>query len=315
MTLTALNSVERYAGWLDMYATRLIDLNYTALFIVHMPNGFRFDQGTANQLSGKPLVIFDLEEYGHSSWKNQFITGVSQDNNDERKKLADWIRKQRVVVYFKRELSSLIAQTTYNFPLHPIDLISVNCSNKFNFTKDQFMKRLGGVFHLYGYSHMDRKHLHAKLQVKYGNVANSMQIANNMITDGIKCHLLEQIFHKYRRPLDQVLNTQAKFKLSIALPGNGAKTFRHSESCVGSVPVVSDLGMKFAVEWTENNAVLLPTIDGSIDIDLSFKKIEETLADEEKLWQKYVNAQISSKDLEINTYMQKHVNAVIKSKL
>lgn len=308
MIVTALNTIERYAQWTDLYIERILPGDYACIVLAHTPNGFKFDRDEFLKIKDMPWVVLDFREYGwNTSFKNKDLLGADQEqqpmySGEEWDALNFHACFPEIIAYFKREFSPEVGQLTPPFPVYPIDLISRDRPMPEPVTKDAYLSRLRQIMHVFGYSHEDRRELRSALWGPLGTTAWEM------------CSVLEEIHHTNRKPLSRILQIQGECLLSTALPGCGHKTFRHSESCVNCVPVVSDCGMRFSVPWTEENAVLLPTVDGRIDHQDSVRRIVEALQDKETLWQKYLAAQVSAAMLDQNVYM-KTINNIIQSHL
>lgn len=301
-------------GWLTPITSRLTTRrDYTALVVALCPSGFVFNEQAARQHDGRPLVIFDMLEYGPRSYDNRHILGLNSALyvGAEYEKLDHWICHQNVAAYFKRELAGAITEAP--FPLYPIDLLANITAQPL--TKDQYMGRLGGVMHVYGYSHQDRKKLHADLQVTLITTVNAMDAAEMAVAKRIPFHYLEQREHWSRYPMDRVAAIQGQCLLSCALAGNGVKTFRDCESMTNSVPVVADLGMRRAIPFTDENAVLLPTAGGRILIDEAVAVIREALNDRERLWSKALAANDAARRCEPGNYTAEFINSRIEASL
>lgn len=311
MIATSLNALERYAQWTDLYVERLYKGNYLAVILAHCPNGYKFDFAEAARFSQMaplgplPIIIFDFREYGwNTSHKNCDLAGFQREeqpmyHGDEWENLDGWLKGQNIVAYFKREFSPEVGQLTPPFPVYPIDLISGR--NGFQFTpstKDEFLSRPYQVLHWWGHSHEDRVWL------------NSALLDTPEVRSICKC-----VNHLERMALAKVLELQSTCQTSVSLGGCGVKCFRMSESCVNSVPIIADLGMRWSVPWTQENAVLLPTVDGRIDPQQALGCIVEALQDKETLWQKYLAAQESARALDQDGYMANIINPLILSHL
>lgn len=315
MTLTTLGN-HHPDGWLTPITSRLTKRrDYTALVVALCPGGFVFNEQLARQHDGKPLVIFDMLEYGVESYKNTHLLGVNSAHylNGEYAKLDEWIQLQKVAAYFKREYVDFPLHCFCEMPLHPIDLLANIQAQPIR--KDQFMSRVGGVMHVYGYSHQDRKNLHAALQVAFATTLNALDAAEIAASRRIPFHYLEQREHFTRHQMDRVQTIQGHCLLSCALAGNGVKTFRDCESITNSVPVVADLGMRRAIPFTDENAVLLPTRDGRILIDEAVQVIRDALQNTEKLWGKAQAANDMSRRCEAGNYVAHYINKFIEEAL
>lgn len=293
--------------WLRPITQRLVEGKYVAVMIA--PDA-RYKFNLDGVPSGWPVVVFDYSEYGvEESWKNEQIFGLQWQlpaisSHEEYFLLDNWLAGQKVIAYFKRELTPTIKAPC---PVYPIDLLS-DQHVSFTPTLAQWMNRLGGVFHLYGYSHPDRKRLHAALQEKWECTINHLGAMSACFTHQQPFHMLEQVDYRNRYPMSYVLASQSGCQLSVALPGYGVKTFRHSESAQNCVPVIADLGVTFAVPWTNENAVLLPTENGRLKIQESVAVLEAALADREALFQKLAPAIDAARQLEDGYFVERFIN-------
>lgn len=308
MIATALNSLERYAQWTDLYIERICPGDYVCLVLAHCPNGYKFDAQEAFNLDIKnlPVVILDFREYGwNTSHNNCDLAGFRMEkqpmySGEQWALLHVWLQGKKIAAYFKREFSPEVGQLTPPFPVYPIDLISGRSGvGIIPTTKDEYLSRPIDIMHWWGYSHEDRVWMNSALT---GDIDSAKYSCRN-------------IPHLERVALAKVLEFQATAKMSLALPGCGHKTFRHSESCVNCVPVVSDCGMKFSVPWTKDNAVVLPTKDGLIDPALSVEILRDFRYSPEALWPRYQAAQESARLLDQSVYMDKFVNPLIQAAL
>ncbi len=312
------------ACWLSPYLQRMDKGDYTTLCLFYQPNGFKFDEALAESLAGKKLVVLDMRELGwHLAHDDVAVAGVCSlppqmglyPEKEEYDKLDQWVIAQNPIAYFKREFSATLQKRHMPFPVYPIDLLSFTAVPLPPTRREDFLKRKGGIFFNYGNSHPDRLLLHGALQSVRNSASNSLGVAQQVLAKGYETDLLEQVHFSVRYPLAMVLDVQGMFKVSVALGGNGAKTFRHSEACIGAVPVVADIGMKYAVEFNDENAIMLPTVNGRIDPQQACTIIGTSLMDVDKLWQKMLPARDNALRLEPNFYFDTFVNPHIKSAL
>lgn len=258
--------------------------------VVVLPITFRddaiFDLEQAKSLSGKPIIVLDMMEYGHAvSWKNEHVLGINDKinrgivpNREYYTALSEWLSKQRIVCYFKREFSQQIQQMNLPFPIEPIELLAIQVP-KASLKAEQWHSRVGKLFHLYGFSHIDRKRMHGALQVALSNnTVNSLEHAEHCVGQRMSFSLLQEVPHYIRYAYQRVLNVNANCVLSLALPGAGVKCFRNIESSYLSIPVISDLKMRWAYPWNESNSIILPVdSDGFLLIDKSVEIIKQKL--------------------------------------
>jgi len=316
MILTSLCSNTGTEDWLKPVTTRLLEGDYVALEVCQKAAGYVFNRKEAARLKGRPVVVLDFMEYAwNTSWKNVHLVGQNSAGcgmGAEYAKLDEWLSGQPVVAYFKRELSAALQATVSPFPIYPCDLLAQDAAIE-HLTKEQWMSRTGGLFHLYGFSHMDRKRFHAAWQIAEASTVNALDAVER--PDRPACHYLEQREHWSRYDIPRVLAAQRGFALSMALPGAGIKTFRDGEACNGTVPVFSDVGMLRAMPWTEENAILLPTENGEIKIVEALTILRRALEDREALFPKAVAATGQCFRYQATDYVGEHINRRIAEHL
>lgn len=323
--ITSLSTTTAPDGWLQNILERLVPGDYTALVFTFRDDAV-FDAEKAKSLDGKPLVVLDFAEYGYDeSWRNNHLLGVKNHfervvpNRDYYDRLHEWVSRQNIRVFFKREFSIPITEMWSNgyysgFPIYPVDLISEKVP-RCVINKDQWMARRGGVFHLYGYSHMDRKRLHGALQARWPRTINNLMAMQECINREAQFHLLEQVEWWSRYQLGAVLNAQQQCMISVGLPGYGVKCFRNAEACYSCVPAVADLGLKWSVPWTEENAIMLPMVNGALDVPRAVEVLEKALEDKEALYNHAVNAADSCNEYQVDHYVEKYINQHIRNHL
>lgn len=318
MIVTSLCTHTGREDWLRPVTDRLAEGDYVVLEVCHKHAGFQFDHKAAAGLAGKPVVVLDYLEYGwRKSWNNSHLVGrnsAAAGLGEEYTKLDEWLAGQHVVAYFKRELTPEVQALETSFPVYPVELLAQESEVRW-FSRNDWDRRSGGIFHLYGFSHMDRKRLHGALQVEFGTTVNSLDAVEHPGHPAADWHYLEQREHWSRYDMPRVLAAQREFALSIALPGAGVKTFRDGEACNGTVPVFADVGMKRAIPWTEENAILLPTVNGELRIHESVEILRAALSDRTALYPKAQSALVNCIRYQAEKYVDNHINRHIRAHL
>lgn len=319
MILTSLSSTTQPDGWLAPITERLLPGDYTALVFTFRDDAV-FDAEAASRLDGKPVVVLDFAEYGYSSWEHTHMLGDnsvferSVPNPGYYQWLSEWVSRQNVVCYFKRELTQALRYENrfmHKFPIYPIELLSSKVPYALPPTKDEWMSRQGGVFHLYGHSHPWRKRLHAAMQEGFSHVVNSLRAACCVPFEIGQYHLAEQANYWDRYPLSDVLLVQSKFALSVALPGYGMKCFRHMESCFACVPVIREKPLEWSIPWTSENSVQIDTVGGP----LVCAELMQALRDHESLYPKAVAAHETCMRYRPVGYIEHIINPLIRKHL
>lgn len=321
MIITNLNKTSGIEGWLNPVTSRLTDGDYVALFFNYQ-EGYKFDERKAAELSGKKFVIFDYAEYGTPhSWQNTHLLSVTIQNHRpvsevaEYLKLDEYLKQQNIVLYFKREFSKELQDRLdikSPFPVEPIEIFFDNLPPIEPISKEEYMGRHGLIFHLFGNSHPDRKLLAGEMMNRFERICTSIPKMVDLVNASLPFHLVEQIEHLSRYDIHNALHWQSKCLMSVNFPGFGVKAFRLREAYHNAVPIMPDIGMKYAIQPSDENAVMLPTENGFIKIEESMEKLESVIRDRENLWHRFQNAHSVAHALQIPNYMRDQVNEKIQ---
>lgn len=292
MIVTSLNLNGGIEGWLQPLVSRLAALpNDVAVLVLNYTPGFVFDEQTARSIQGKRLIIFDFAEYGiNHSWSNAHIFGETIASHRQVSEIAEWLKvdeflhRERVIIYFKRELSKTISEMGFSYPIYPVEIFFDNLPAIPELNKDEYMYRLGGVFHLFGNSHPDRKNLGGEMMKRWERICTSLPKMVDLENARLPYHLVEQIEHLSRYDIGNILHWQSKCLASVNCAGFGVKTFRMREACFNAVPIIPDYGIQYSTPWSDKNAIILPTEDGRIQLSESIDKLEIVMRDRESLW-------------------------------
>lgn len=317
MILTTL-SHSGVEGFLAPLTERLSQEDYVAL-ILNYQEGFVFNEREASRLAGKRFVVFDFGEYGvNHSWNNQYLPGITIQHHRqtcdlaERLKLDEYLKQQKIICCFKREFSQacqdLIDNGKVHYPVCPVEIFFDNIPPIEPISKDEYMSRVGLIFHLFGNSHPDRKVLAGAIMAHFERICTSLGKMADLINARLPFHLVEQIECISRYDIGTVLHHQSKCLLSVNLSGFGQKNFRNREACHNAVPIIADIGMRYAIQPDNSNAVMLPTQDGRLNIPASIAILEEVLRDRENLWERFQNAHNVAHALHPDNYVRDQIN-------
>ena len=324
MMAHTLNRGKSVEGWLHPMTNRLMQLPQDCAYIIlNYGDNFSFDVEAARNLSGKRLVLLDFSEYGvNHSWQNKHIYGLTiQDHRQvesiaEILKLDEWLKQQKVAIYFKREFSqniqAMIESSEVRFPVEPIEIFFDNLPVTPPADKEDYINRVGLIFHLFGNSHPDRKNLAGEMMKKFERICTGIPKMTDLINHRLPFHHVEQVEHLSRYSVGEVLHAQGKCLLSVNLSGFGCKAFRLREAYHNAVPIMADIGMRYSVQPNNDNAVMLPTQDGRLKIDESIAILEEALRDRENLWHRFQNAHTVSEMLAPDRYCEEQINRKIR---
>ena len=225
--------------------------------------------------SQKPIIVFDFWELG---WSRPQV-GVLPF-------MLDF--SAQIKAYFKREF---YATDKAPFPFYPIDF--------YNFLEwptvdsaEQFADRPIDILMVWGYSHPLRPQVHGAIFsacATYGwnFITNPAHMEHEKPPYAV---LLHQPWYD-RRPMDSLLELQSKAKITISLPGAGAKCFRHNEIVNSIMAKVADK-LVWQAGWDETNCI--EVVGQAENWPPSLKR---ELSNPEALYQKYLKGVEVNKSL------------------
>ena len=326
MTLTTLNRQNPHIeSWLRPMTDRLWNGDYVAL-ILNYNEGFTFNDDEAWRLNGKKFVCFEMGEYGvDQSWQNTYLPAVNVNahrpvcNVEERYKLDEFLKSQNIVLTFKREFSANIQQMIdegrVHYPVEPIEIFFDNIPPIPDLNHDEYVNRVGLIFHLFGNSHPDRKNLAGFIMAGFERICTSIGKQADLVNHRLPFHHVEQVEACSRYAVQDVLHHQGNCLLSVNLPGFGQKSFRMREACFNAVPVMGDYGVHYSIPWNDDNAVMLPTVEGRLKIPESIRILQAVLRDRENLWHRVQNANTLARMYHPDRYVEEQINQKIQAVL
>lgn len=328
MILTTLNKHAGPDGWLAPTLCRLYrDADYVCL-VLNYQSGFEFDTEQARSCAGKPVVVLDYSEASwNTSWDTGYIAGHSVNNGENRPtleleqylRLDEWLSRQRIVAYGKREFSARIqrmeAEGKFPFPIFPLEIFFNNLPSPPTPDKGEFLARLGAIYHVYGNSHPDRKRLAGAIQEQHERVVNSIGRIQALVNHRLPFSVVEQVEAIDRYSVQDVIHHQGFCQLSVNFPGAGVKAFRLAEAYHNAIPVMMDLGMKYAIQPTNENAVMLPCENGRLKVQESMEIITQAFRDHEGLWSRMREAHGVALQFSFDHYPEVYINRHIRKSL
>lgn len=179
--------------------------------------------------------------------------------NEEYNNFWSWVIHNPPLLRFRRELNKdqvSRAIKPCEFPCY-LDIPPVQ-------TREQFDARPIDVLFYWGYSHVSRPLLHAKIfegmATKGIDVLDTWDVKGLDISEGghEKSHHWMSIHtpHWHRKPMTEIVPWMMKSKITAALYGNGRKTFRHGE-CVGTLMALPKDNLAWGYDWNETNSIQL----------------------------------------------------------
>lgn len=265
------------------------------------------------ELENIPFIVIDVIENGwNDTSKDTLIVGENTSeffNSSGWLLLHDFLKENKPVLYFKRELKKKDATDTIlpcEYPnwqeRYPLQL------------KEEFNNRPISVFNYWGRSHEARLILHGEIWKnaarKGYTVCDNVYQFNNFMHDEknnpnkwVSFHLP----HYSRIDISELMKINAMSKLSVSMPGCGIKCFRSTgESLVNSVLVLpeDDLAYSYPLEHGIN------CIKFSINEDVTGLKNEwsiteaiETALQRNDLYDIYLNGYKAAEFYRIENYI------------
>jgi hypothetical protein len=319
-------------GWVNWILPPMLkELSYLKINIVHFENCFGYKFAGKLEQFNEPYVLIDYSEV-RGGW-SKFVLGETtkeqnamiEQSTPEWARLDRWVAENPPIVSFKLNMPSCLRRdNTYPIEYPAVNKIPDPCGyvewiNKFD------------VFYSWGLTgnDWDRQRLHGEIMSKMGatfdntglSVADSfdlLPIWEKYVQSG-KClyedHLKQKwatIYTPYynRIPISEVLKWQAKFKISVAMPGNASKCYRHTEAPIGSIMAMWNQDLEWAYPWVhmENCIKLEPKNE--------FIGLKEALSvKSEKLYKIYQASQETIKKYHVSCYAKNYIVPKIKEYL
>lgn len=222
----------------------------------------------------EPVILVDFFEYGAHSWDRHYThlwgTGTVRDfetfyecgiNIVEWEKADKWVADCPPVLTFKRELLA----KDVSAKLKPIDYTCYLPSELVG-DEEAFNSRQLEVFFNWGYSHNGRKRVHGQIfqssfALGYDIVSEFFHLTDFFKHREVKRPVWASIHTPFfsRASMEMVMSTNGKSKLSLSMPGNGVKCFRHAEAPVNSVMVKQQDTLAWSFPWVHgHNCIEVP---------------------------------------------------------
>lgn len=239
------------------------------------PN-FKFDQSLYN-IKG-PVILVDFFEYNAHEWDRMSTHIWGQGaidkyraffdhsvNTMEWRKVDKWVSECPPAAVFKRELLAKDVTPT----LLPIDYPCYILPQPLQ-TKSEYMARPLDVLFHWGYSHAGRRRVHGDIFKKARDYGYDIITEFSQLGRHIECrhptdpkNLWASVYtpHFDRVDISRVVEMTGKSKITLSMPGNGVKCFRHTEAPVNSVMAMHDDNLAWSIPWTHNINCLKISID------------------------------------------------------
>lgn len=261
------------------------EADFTIMPIVWEPN-YEYDK-SINSINFKNLIILDFVELGCGSWSNNTyqrsysLYGIKHEYSDnffEREKELlklhenlNTVLKDKIRVYFKRELSNLLDLSNLDVKVLPADFI--NTYNEYTpCTEDEFWKRGLDLLYIWGRSSQDRVRLYGTLFAQMDRFGHNMyssekQYEEELIKNKRDCAFA--LFHKEWYERVDFMKYQKNSRTVIDLYGAGLKCFRTIESTIDALSFKQDLSfLSHAYPWIHGeNCIMFENRPNSNNLD------------------------------------------------
>ena len=254
-------------GTLDAPTYNLLKEVKSGISIVQM-NGFNDYEFNPDLYKLDKWVLADFSELGANSYDRSetLIFGKNaakfkNTDTDQWRLFDKFVTEMPPVLQFKREV--LLGDIGGN--IYPIDFPCYLPKYPVQ-SRDEFNARKINTFFYWGHSHESRRALHGNIFVNsikkdYGVIDNFYHIEQGL-KEYKRVWVTIQVPHYARLPMEQVMYINGHSKLSVSLPGAGAKCFRMAEVCANSVMVMQEDKMGYAFPWVHGeNCIKIPLGD------------------------------------------------------
>lgn len=237
------------------------------LLIERTAEPFEFDEAAFGFVTEHRLPLVVLDYWEGVAW---------QDASPERAKLSKAMGNyERIVCYFRRELE-VGFDNPYKHPVFPLDFAIPRQGNlTMDFAK-QYDNRPTDILMAWGYSNVDRPHMHAELFKRHSRFSPTIPALTkedvyHYWNNGQRCPLALLHLPEYRRiPMTTLLGIQRHAKVSVSLSGNGTKCWRNAEAACNSLLAqqAPDV-VQWSYPWiADHNCIGLPNIAGTGGLDV-----------------------------------------------
>lgn len=262
------------------------EADFTILPILWEPN-YEYDE-TINSINFKNIVILDFLEFGCGTWNDKryqekfysFFGFVHEPYNGFFEKEKQFLKlhenlrdilKDKIRIYFKRELSNLLDLTNLGVKVLPADFI--NTYEEYTpCTEEQFWKRGLDILYIWGRSSQDRVRLHGTLFSQMDRFGHNMYSSEKQYDEELIKNKRDNaiaLFHKEWYERLDFRKYQKNSRTVIDLYGAGMKCFRTVESTIDSVSFKQDLSfLSHAYPWIHGeNCIMFKNRDESNNLD------------------------------------------------
>lgn len=260
------------------------------------------------QIKGKVCII-DFCEWG-SHWRKELThywggpqSALSCVLGASWYRFNAWAASRQPVLTLKRELLAnhippKIKPIDFLCYLPPVEIQS----------KAEFDKRPLEALFWWGFSHRSRPRLHADIfRAMTTHGIEVVSYWDQWAEDRFKGRTWASIHtpHFVRKHISEIIPWHERSKITVALPGNGEKTFRHSE-IVGSIMALHDDGLEYSFPWVhgENCIRLVP--------DHEFDCLESSTRRED-LYEIYLAGQINLDRYRSGRYVNEYIMPLLEA--
>jgi hypothetical protein len=261
------------------------DADFSILPIVWEPN-YEYDLNL-NKIKFKNIIILDFIELGSGTWADkryqEFYSffGIKYQPYDgffdrETNYLnlhnnLNLYLKDKIKIYFKRELSNLLDLSTLDTKILPADFI--NTYDEYTpLTEEEFWNRGLDLLYIWGRSSQDRVKLYGNILIQMDRFGHNMFTSEKQYEEELmknKRNHAIALFHREWYERVDYMKYQSNARTVIDLYGAGMKCFRTIESTINSVSFKQDNSfLKHAYPWMDGeNCIMLPNKIDSNNLD------------------------------------------------
>jgi hypothetical protein len=264
------------------------DADFSIFPIVWEPD-YEYDT-RLNRVNFNNIVVLDFTEFGCGTWPDiRYTTEFNSlfgvrftpyDGLFEREPQFRVLHenmggalRDKIRLYFKRELPIKINVCDLDIPILPADFINTYDGYTPS-TEDQFWDRGMDLLYIWGRSSQDRVRLHSSIFGQMDRFGHNMytsekQYDEELIKNGRDNAI--SLFHKEWYERCDFMKYQSNSRCVIDLYGAGMKCFRTIESTINAVSFKQDMTvLSHAYPWIDGeNCIMFANKQGSNTLDVS----------------------------------------------
>lgn len=313
-------------GRTDGSANKLAELvlkhaptSFPDIVLVTSVDGYVFNEELSTH--DRPYILFDFVEYGWDwdytphLFNNNYIGTIPRFSSPDWDCFHAFVSLHPPLTYFKRELLQTLydkQQTTQTTPSGFLKPINYPCWHTVPLTQSQsqFDTRPLDVFYAWGRSHEDRLRLQGEIWQRASalgyNVCDNLFTINEFIQhEASPRWVATNIPHYARQDMSTIMQIQGHSRISVSKSGAGVTCFRHTESPVNAVMLMTDSPIMWSYRWVHGYNCLCATEGKEVDMLHTFTSRDPEMRG--VLYDIYTRGVEMCRKYEVDTYIRDYI--------